>query len=104
MPRILAEAGVRLVFVEAMAGSKLDGACFWLTDDQPVIGMSLRFDRMDNFWFVLRHEIEHVLQEDGKDSHAPIIDQCLGDNQEALADTNADPDALQLLRDEAMQA
>jgi HTH-type transcriptional regulator/antitoxin HigA len=86
VPRILAEAGVRLVFVEAMAGSKLDGACFWLADDQPVIGMSLRFDRMDNFWFVLRHEIEHVLQEDGKDSDAPIIDQCLGDHQEALSE------------------
>ena len=85
-PRILAEAGVRLVFVEPMSGSKLDGACFWLSDDQPVIGMSLRFDRMDNFWFVLRHEIEHVLQEDGKDSEAPIIDQCLGDSHEALSE------------------
>ena len=30
VPRILAEAGVRLVFVEPMPGSKLDGACFWL--------------------------------------------------------------------------
>lgn len=72
VPRILASAGVRLVFVEAMPGLKLDGACFWLGEN-PVIGMSLRFDRIDNFWFVLRHEIEHVLQEDGK-SGAPIID------------------------------
>jgi HTH-type transcriptional regulator/antitoxin HigA len=30
-----------------------------------VIAMSLRFDRIDNFWFVLRHEIEHVLQMHG---------------------------------------
>lgn len=83
VPRILAEAGVRLVFVEPMPGSKLDGACFWLSDDQPVIGMTLRFDRIDNFWFVLRHEIEHVLQEDGKGSE-PVIDQDLGDNREGL--------------------
>jgi HTH-type transcriptional regulator/antitoxin HigA len=27
--------------------------------------MSLRFDRIDNFWFVLRHEIEHILNRDG---------------------------------------
>ena len=27
--------------------------------------MSLRFDRINNFWFVLRHEIEHVLNKDG---------------------------------------
>ena len=78
VPRILAEAGVRLVFVEPMASSKLDGACFWLADDQPVIGMTLRFDRIDNFWFVLRHEIEHVLREDGKDDDAAIIDADVG--------------------------
>jgi len=28
--------------------------------------MSLRYDRIDNFWFVLRHEIEHVLRAHGK--------------------------------------
>jgi HTH-type transcriptional regulator/antitoxin HigA len=36
--------------------------------------MSLRFDRIDNFWFVLRHEIEHVLREDGKDKEVIDID------------------------------
>lgn len=78
VPRILAEAGVRLVFVEAISGSKIDGACFWLSEDKPVIGMTLRFDRIDNFWFVLRHEIEHVLQEDGRMSESPIIDIDIG--------------------------
>ncbi|KAI1694314.1 hypothetical protein Ddc_22202 [Ditylenchus destructor] len=53
-------------FVEALSGSKIDGACFWLDAHKPVIGMTLRFDRIDNFWFVLRHEIEHVLREDGR--------------------------------------
>lgn len=28
--------------------------------------MSMRFDRIDNFWFVLRHELEHVIHEHGK--------------------------------------
>ncbi|PWF42883.1 HigA family addiction module antitoxin [Massilia glaciei] len=77
VPRILAEAGVRLVFVEPMVGSKIDGACFWLADNKPVIGLTLRFDRIDNFWFVLRHEIEHVLREDGK-TGAPIVDTDVG--------------------------
>jgi HTH-type transcriptional regulator / antitoxin HigA len=61
VPRILMECGVRLVFVETLPGAKIDGVCFWLDKSSPVIGMSLRFDRIDNFWFVLRHEIEHVL-------------------------------------------
>lgn len=66
--RILEECGVRLVVVEPFPGSKIDGVCLWLDDGKrPVIGMSLRQDRIDNFWFVLAHEIEHVLRGDGKE-------------------------------------
>lgn len=66
VPRILAECGIRFVIVESLPSAKIDGVCFWLDDASPVIGMSLRYDRIDNFWFVLRHEIEHVLHEHGK--------------------------------------
>ncbi|MBV2182040.1 MAG: HigA family addiction module antidote protein [Castellaniella sp.] len=86
VPRLLAEAGVRFVLVEPMAGSKLDGACFWLTDDKPVIGMTLRFDRIDNFWFVLRHEIEHVLRQDGRGEDGPVIDSDVGNEIETLSE------------------
>lgn len=72
--RILHECGVRFVVVEPIAGSKIDGACFWLTNDQPVVALSLRLDRIDNFWFVLRHELEHVLQRHGID-RGYILDQ-----------------------------
>lgn len=68
VPRILMEAGVRFVVVEALPGSKIDGACLWLDEHSPVIGLSLRHDRIDNFWFVLRHELEHVLQQHGRSS------------------------------------
>lgn len=47
-------------------GYKIDGVAFWLDDKSPVIGMSIRFDRIDNFWFVLRHELEHVIQKHGQ--------------------------------------
>jgi HTH-type transcriptional regulator / antitoxin HigA len=68
IPKILNEAGVRFVVVEALPGSKIDGACLWLSDTKPVIAISARLDRIDNFWFVLRHEIEHLIQEHGKDA------------------------------------
>lgn len=61
VPRILAECGIRFVVVESLSSAKIDGVCFWLNDSSPVIGMTLRHDRIDNFWFVLRHELEHVL-------------------------------------------
>lgn len=69
---ILANAGVRFVIVEPFLGARIDGVCLWLDKNSPAIGMTLRFDRIDNFWFVLRHEIEHVLQRHGEDQ--PIID------------------------------
>jgi len=65
IPSILASAGVRFVIVEYLPGAKIDGASFWLNEKSPVIALSLRFDRIDNFWFVLRHEIEHILNGDG---------------------------------------
>lgn len=38
----------------------LDGALFTRADGTPVIGMTLRYDRADNFWFVLFHELGHL--------------------------------------------
>ena len=64
-PRILAEAGIRFLLVEALPGAKIDGVCTWI-EDSPVIALSLRHDRIDNFWFVLRHEIEHAICGHGK--------------------------------------
>lgn len=64
VPRLLEECGVRFVVVEPLPGSKIDGVCFWLNAWSPVVGLSLRLDRIDNFWFVLRHELEHVLSRD----------------------------------------
>jgi HTH-type transcriptional regulator/antitoxin HigA len=74
VPRLLDECGVRFVVVEPIAGTKIDGACFWLNEDQPVVAMTLRMDRIDNFFFVLRHELEHVLQRHGRDRDY-ILDQ-----------------------------
>jgi len=82
VPRILAECGVRLVFVEGLPNAKIDGVCFWLDKNSPVIGLSLRFDRNDNFWFVLRHEIEHVLRRDGQTEEVIDVDiLATGDDQ-----------------------
>jgi HTH-type transcriptional regulator / antitoxin HigA len=69
IPKILNDCGVRFVIVEHVPSSQIDGVCFWLENGtSPVIGMSLRLDRIDNFWFVLRHEIEHILNGDGKET------------------------------------
>ncbi len=75
VPRIMAECGIRYIIVEKLPKARIDGVCFWLDDNSPVIGMSLQRDTIDNFWFVLRHEIEHVLRRDGQDEE--VIDEDL---------------------------
>ena len=70
---LLLKAGVRLVVVEFLPSAKLDGACFWINNGKsPVIGLSLRLDRIDNFWHTLFHEIDHVLHSEGKEE--PIVE------------------------------
>lgn len=74
IPEILLECGVRFALVEALPGSKIDGVCVW-NEDQPVIGMTTRLDRLDNFCFVLRHECEHVLRGHGRDATFTPVDE-----------------------------
>lgn len=57
---MLAEQGIILVIEPQIAGMRVDGAAF-LIDEHPVIGLTLRIDAIDNFWFTLMHEIGHVI-------------------------------------------
>lgn len=62
-PRLAREqlgmAGITLVIEPHFKGTYLDGAAM-LDEGRPVVAMTLRHDRLDNFWFVLMHELAHV--------------------------------------------
>ena len=73
VPRALSECGVRFVVVETLPKADIDGVCFWLDNNSPVIGLTMRHDRIDNFWFVLRHEIEHLVNKDGKNDKIAAV-------------------------------
>lgn len=72
IPMILADAGIRLLIVEPLPGSRISGATFWLDKQSPVVVLSLLFDRIDSFWQTLLHELSHVKNREGQDQ--PIID------------------------------
>lgn len=63
LPERFGAVGVRLVYVEAFPGSKLDGASFLLEDDvsRPVIALSGRGKRLDRVLFTLLHEVAHIV-------------------------------------------
>lgn len=56
----LQKRGIPLVILEHLPHTYLDGACFKSPTGRPVIGLTLRHDRLDNFWFTLIHELAHV--------------------------------------------
>ncbi len=61
LPSILANLGIILVYIYALPGMNADGAVFNLSTGHPVIAMSLRFPRLDYFWFTLLHELAHLV-------------------------------------------
>lgn len=56
----LYKQGVIVIYEQSLAGMKADGACFKLPSGTPVVALSLRYSRVDNFWFTLLHELSHV--------------------------------------------
>lgn len=54
-------SGIIMVVEKHLPRTKLDGAAILDVDGTPVIGLTLRYDRIDNFWFTLLHEVAHVL-------------------------------------------
>jgi HTH-type transcriptional regulator/antitoxin HigA len=59
-PELLNSLGIHFVLLPHLPKTYLDGACFYTPQGGPVIAMTLRHDRLDNFWFTLVHELAHL--------------------------------------------
>ena len=88
----LADHGIALVVERHLARTHLDGAVLRLHDGRPVIGLTLRYDRIDSFWFSLMHELAHVGLHLDKGEDGPFIDDLslnVSDPLEEEADQHA---------------
>ena len=56
----LEKHGIHLIVLPHLPKTYLDGAAILLPDETPVIGLTLRYDRIDYFWYCLLHELAHV--------------------------------------------
>jgi HTH-type transcriptional regulator/antitoxin HigA len=52
--------GIHLVFEPHLPKTYLDGAVCVSASGNPIVALTLRHDRLDNFWFTLMHELAHV--------------------------------------------
>ncbi len=86
--KYLKKAGISLVIEPHLPSTHLDGAAL-LHGKTPIIGLTLRYDRLDNFWFVLLHELFHVIKHLRKGHVENIFD-----------DLEAEPDKLESEADE----
>jgi HTH-type transcriptional regulator/antitoxin HigA len=57
---LLARKGIALIVERHLPGTYLDGAAMLSENGIPIVALTLRYDRLDNFWFVLFHELGHV--------------------------------------------
>jgi HTH-type transcriptional regulator/antitoxin HigA len=74
---VLADFGIRFMVIEPLPGAKIDGAAFWI-EAGPVIAVSIRYDRVDGFWFTLMHEFAHIKNGDTLSIDAGLIDATKG--------------------------
>jgi len=58
--KLLGSKGIHLICLQHLPQTYLDGVALQLSDGTPVIGLTLRYDRLDNFWFNLLHELSHI--------------------------------------------
>jgi HTH-type transcriptional regulator / antitoxin HigA len=78
--RVLSEIGIRLVVIEPLPRSRIDGAAIWIGDDAPVIVLSVRFDKIDGFWHTLAHELIHIRYRDAQSVDSDIVGEAKQEN------------------------
>lgn len=92
LPRILAQKGIAVIYCRSLPGMKVDGAVFRLSSGNPAIGMSLRYPRLDYFWFTLMHELAHV------SLHLDIIDNPILDDLDIDSESDIEISANRLAK------
>ena len=87
----LSALGIQLIYLEPLPGTFVDGASMLAQDGTAIVGISARYDRIDNFWFTLLHECSHLMAHirhlvPGENAFIDDIDFSGGDELEDEAD------------------
>lgn len=86
------KVGINVVIESGLPGMSVDGASFHTRESGPVLAMTLRYDRLDNFWFTLLHELGHIalhLADPSDDVFVDTMEDGQNDDQETEAEADA---------------
>ncbi|MCR5766298.1 MAG: HigA family addiction module antidote protein [Treponema sp.] len=76
----LQSCGVGFFVLSHLQKTYLDGAAF-ISNNNPFVVYTCRYDRIDNFWFVIAHEIAHIL------NHYDFLNEPILDNLDEKAES-----------------
>ena len=98
------ENGIRFVVLTHLSRTYLDGAAMRGPDGAPLVALTLRHDRLDNFWFCLMHELAHIVLHLGDEACVFLDDMSLRDSSDssraAMHEREADELAEKVLIDD----
>lgn len=86
----LNKSGIHLVCERHLSKTHLDGAALKLPNGSPVVALTLRYDRLDNFWFTLFHELAHVALHLDKDGIEAFFDDMSEGGEKEKCEQDAD--------------
>jgi HTH-type transcriptional regulator / antitoxin HigA len=95
--RLLERNGIAVVILGHLPGTHIDGLAMMRHDGHPVIALTLRHDRIDNFWFTLAHELAHVVLHLSKGDTTIFLDDLESDVRTNRKEKEADAYAANLL-------
>jgi len=90
----LQEVGIAVIIERQLPQTHLDGAAMWHPKGFPVVALTLRYDRLDNFWFTLFHELGHIKKHLGRTPGQCFIDTDIDGSSENEIERQADQFAL----------
>ncbi|MCW1952843.1 MAG: HigA family addiction module antitoxin [Flavobacteriia bacterium] len=88
---LMNQFGIKMLFIDKLDKAPIDGFSFW-SNSNPVIAMTLRHNRIDNFAFTLMHEMGHIdlhLKHDRTQKFIDLTKNHSIDNLEKEADNYA---------------
>lgn len=94
--QFLNRSGIYFVTERHLPHTFLDGAAMKLPNGAPLVALTLRFDRLDNFWFTLAHELAHVALHLDKGENEPFFDDLTSEHKDP-AEKDADEFACEAL-------
>jgi len=83
---ICSKAGVAVVLVPELPGTRVSGCAKWLNDKHAMVGLTLRYKSDDQLWFTFFHEVGHILLH--RDRQSFVVDNAA----DHMGDGVVDPD------------